>query len=91
MTGLRSQSTGSRFTFQSVSLPFIEVEIMNVSTGTLRRMYRSRERLQTLIVFDHEPADSFKKWVKLNAKLIVKYYDHRPAFTYPAAKLLGIG
>jgi len=63
---------------------------MNISTGTLRNMYRKRERLQTLTAFNPKLADSFKKWVKLNAELIMKHYDDWPGFTLKAGKLLGI-
>lgn len=63
---------------------------MNVSTGTLRNIHRKRKRLQTLTAFDPKPAGSFKAWIKLNVKLIMKHYDDRPGFTLAAGKLLEV-
>lgn len=65
---------------------------MNVSTGTLRRMYRRFKKPGSQFESMFKPADSFKKWVKLNVRVIQKYCKHRckkdVPYTDAAAALL---
>lgn len=61
---------------------------MNVSTRTLRCLYNRFKKPGNPFESMFKTADGFKSWVKLNVGAIDKYYDHRPAFTIAAGKLL---